>query len=425
MNTLHDLRSTLDQHAEGLHDGERYARPVAVRARIRAVRRRRAGAVAVAAAALVVAGVAGFGALRGPSVVEPAGPTVLGLEVPETWMIDEFPYELDRTATFSGDRDRIELVGDGDGPARAVALYADGLGSGSATLFSDGEAIARVIGDEDAELPVPVSNPGATLSVRLTGVPAGARAGVAVYTATDELAEGVGNGTAVFRQVVAGSELLAAGFSDETRPEVRFTFHGRLARAAFASYCASAENGLRLNLEIDGDGAVSGRCQRQDARDAGTSRYTFPDETGPARDHTVRAYLTRGDADEPVSSPDTAFGAAVYRRLVAQQSVAGTWVESVIEHAGRAWRLARVIDGASARIPARDSDLLLGFVAQGEMTSVRWAGTLVDGQSTYAGGPDVGVATAGLLLRGDTYDVRLTADEGELTRGALLVYRPE
>ena len=113
--------------------------------------------------------------------------------MPETWLVDEFPYELDQTATFRGNRDTIKLTGDDDDPGRAVAFYATGLGSGSATLLSDGEAISRATGDEDAELPVPVSSADATLKVQLDGVPAGARTGVAVYTATGELAEGISN----------------------------------------------------------------------------------------------------------------------------------------------------------------------------------------------------------------------------------------
>jgi hypothetical protein len=426
MSTLDDLRSVLEEHAGGLDDTERYVRPVAVRARIRTARRRRTTAATVAAAALVLAGVAGVSSLRQPSALEPAGPSVLGLDVPDTWFVNEFPYELEQTASFAGDGDRVELAGDQDDPERAVAFYATGLGSGSATLLSDGEAIARATGEDDAELPVPISSTSTTLEVRLDDAPTGARTGIAVYTATDELAEGVSNGTAVFRQVVAGSELLAGDFSDQSRSEVTFEFTGSLDEARFATYCVAAEKGLWLNLSIDGEGHVSTQCHRVDSRDPGSSWSSFPEETGPAGVHTVRAFLTRDGRDStPVPSPGAVVGAAVYRQPIAQQRAAGTTVGSTTEFAGRVWRLVDVMEQPRAQIVAGRTDLLLGFATRGALVRATWEGELVPSDSTSVASPDsTATFIGGVLLRGDTYDVRLDPDEGELSRGALLVYRP-
>ena len=96
MSTLDDLRSTLEQHADGLDDTERYVRPVAVRARIRAVRRRRAGLVAVAAAVVVVAGVATVGQLRSPR--PPCSPPSRSSAstCPGSIEVLGFPYDLER-----------------------------------------------------------------------------------------------------------------------------------------------------------------------------------------------------------------------------------------------------------------------------------------------------------------------------------------
>lgn len=428
MNTIHDLRATLDQHAEDLEDVQRHARVVAVRRRVRSARRRRSATTTVAAVAVVIAAVAAVGTLRSPATVEPAAPTVVGIDVPETWSVLEFPYTLDQTATFRGDRDEVVLGGDENDPARAVALFAAGLGSGSATLYSDGEPVARVLGgegEEGAALPVPVASTETTLSVRFDGASDAARAGLAVYTATDQLPAGVSNGTAVFRQVVSGAELVEAGFSEEDSPAVTFTFRGRLDEARFASYCVAAESDLRFNLEVDGDGPFSGSCQRTDDRDAGTSWAAFTEETGAARVHTVRAYLTRGGSDEPVSSPGSVLGAAVYRQPSERQEAAGTTVDSTTEYAGRIWRLVRVIDRHDLRLVADRTDLLLGFAAQGDMVYAGWDGELSSGRSTYISSPgDTATLMGGVLLRGDTYDVRLVSDQGGLTRGALLVYRP-
>ena len=53
MSSIDDLRSTLERHADGLADHDLHVRPVAVRERVRAVRRRRRSALAVAAVAVV------------------------------------------------------------------------------------------------------------------------------------------------------------------------------------------------------------------------------------------------------------------------------------------------------------------------------------------------------------------------------------
>jgi hypothetical protein len=55
MSTTDDLRSTLDRHASELTDHDLHVRPVAVRERIRVVRRRRRATVAGVAAAVVAA----------------------------------------------------------------------------------------------------------------------------------------------------------------------------------------------------------------------------------------------------------------------------------------------------------------------------------------------------------------------------------
>ena len=107
MNTLEDLRASLNQRADQLHDDDLYTRPAAVHGRIRAVRRRRTAVAAVAAVAavtLVVGGVTGVGALRQPATPQPA---VAGIDVPSRVTINSYPYSFDERGVDPQLRQRL------------------------------------------------------------------------------------------------------------------------------------------------------------------------------------------------------------------------------------------------------------------------------------------------------------------------------
>src|SRR3954464_8613500 len=146
MSTLEELRTELGQRAEALADTGVHARPHAVRARVRAVRRRRVAVRAVAAVLVLAGGTAAVQTLRQPSEPQPA--RVVGIAVPQQLSILGFPYaetgahELSAGSALKVDR----------GSQRAAVLVGNGLGSGSATLFSGDVALARVRGDEQLSL---------------------------------------------------------------------------------------------------------------------------------------------------------------------------------------------------------------------------------------------------------------------------------
>lgn len=418
MNTLDDLRASLDQRAEQLHDTELYARPVAVRRRIRAVRRRRTAVAAVVAAAVVVGGVAGVGALRQPAGPEPAGRTLFGVDVPAQVSVSGWSYDLDRTERFSSDRARLRLD-DGD-TERAVALVGSDLGSGFATLFRDGEAVARVSGGQELAVPVPVATGAVTLRVQVDDAPADAHAGVAVYDRSDQLPAGVSNGTAVFRDTVAGAPLVRAAFAEPAETSVALTFDGRPDRLSFAGYCRTSAKGLWLNIELDGSGPFTTQCASDDA-DAGANGSQLDDST-PGR-HTVTAYVTRGMKGPRVSVEGLGLG--IYR-TGGDADVLGAPVPRTVEADGRTWALDRVVMNDRTTVDTADGDRLLGFVADGaDPVWASWEGRSVDGESTMIGSSvGAGWSDAGTLLQGDTYRVRLQNESGAAFRGALLVYRP-
>ncbi len=423
MSTLHDLRETLERHADGIDDTGRHDRAVAVRGRVRVARRRRTAAGAVAAALVVTGGVAGVASLRGPASVDPADSTVVGVTVPERVDIHGFPYELTGGDPIEGEADRLRVPLSG---TRAVSLVADGLGSGSVTLYADGEPIVREFGSDAVSLPVPIPGSGAqsTLRVELEGAPPGATVGVALYAATDELAVGVDDGSVVFRRSVGDAQLLTAAFAEPDEAMASVSFTAPLADVTLTAHCRTEERGLWLRVELDGELTQHGQCGDGADRDAGGSSWSGGGEA--SRPHTVTAYVTRGRAGAVVEDAEVGLGVAAYTRGRTVR-LGGADVASVVEHAGRTWRLdtdASRAAGASGRVRAAETDLLLGFVAEGRIVRATWRGSLTRGGTTYVDA-STGPATMvdGLLLRGDSYEVELESD-GPLVDGTLLVYRP-
>ena len=426
MSTLHDLRETLERHAEELHDGDRPARADAVRRRVRVVRRRRAAATALAAAVVVTGGVGAVASLQAPRAPEVAGPSVVGVAVPEEVAIHGFPYALADRDGVEGADDRLRL--DGSDEQRAVSLVGSGLGAGSATLFVDGSAVARVFADDPVAVPVPVaaSDADAVLRVELYDTPAGARTGVAVYDATGELAPGTDNGTAVFRDTVAGSRLLGADFSEQGEASAALSFEAPLSTTTITSFCRTEEPGLWMQVLLDGgDMSSRGQCGTDPDPDAYGSSFGSGGGGTASGPHTVEVRVTRGQQGEVVTDAVVELGVAAYRSG-GRVRVAGASAPEVVEHLGRTWRLDLDEVGAVLGIRA-ETDLLVGFVAEGGPVRATWRGDLTSGSTSSAettgGGP--GVMVEGLMLAGDTYDVRLVSDDGAVVDGALLVYRPE
>lgn len=106
MSTIHDLRTSLDEHASSVQDHALASRAAEVHQRVRHVRRRRQ-AVAVAAAAVVVAGVVGVTAAlpRGDRRPFPAEqPTPTDATTPSAAApVPQFPADLNNGAVLLRD----------------------------------------------------------------------------------------------------------------------------------------------------------------------------------------------------------------------------------------------------------------------------------------------------------------------------------
>ena len=414
MNTLDDLRSTLNRHADDLDDVDRHIRPVAVHARIRVVRRRRATLAAAVVVALV-AGLAGAATmLRGSDGVDPADPVVVGVDVPDRITAQGRSYELESLADLTAEGTHVDPA---EHP-QAVMLAARGLGDGMATLYSQGDPIGRVRGDEHVSAPIDLGEAGVDLEVRFDGAAPGARAGVAVYEATDDIPAGLGDAHAVFRGEVAGATLVDAGFSTPGETSIELQFSSRGGRLRFVFSCSAEADDLSLNVSIDGEDSLASGCGDSGA-DAGTG--SSGTTRVPAGEHRVVAYLTHGDhGPRVIATEETVFGLGVYDPPAPGPRILGTRVESQVEYAGRDWVFDDVL-AAPATIDTTDGDVLLGFVGSGKRLGATWSGRLTHGETVRYDSPDgVSVSAGGLLLAGDRYRVRLTGGEGQL-----LVYRPE
>jgi len=438
MSTTEELREVLDRHAAGVSDHAVHARAVAVHQRVRVVRRRRRGAAAaVLAVVLVGAGLGVLPVLRG-GAPEPAGPPqrLAGHEVPARTTVHGFGYRY-VTAVRSGqvDAGRVRLPASGSG--RAVSLVTDGLGDGVATLFADGQPIARSRGAHGSvERPVPVPEEATRLRVQVHGAPAAATAALAVYQRDGRMPDGVSNGSAVFRRTVAGERLLTARFGRLGQTDLRFSFTGALGAASFAEYCDHLPAHWQVQVSIDGDGYVSGGCDAQE--DAGHPDFSFRGGR-TVRRHTVHVFLTAPDAvgddqhrvEETV--PGVVLGLGVYRAQASDPVVGGMRIPSTVEAAGRTWALADTVDNGSGShrfthtFDTADGPLVVGYTSSGGHLGLRTEGRLVPSVETgawSAGGQDL-VGPDTVLLAGDRYRVSLTEERpGRTFRATLLVYAP-
>lgn len=422
MSTLDDLRSTLEQHADGIDDTDRNIRPTAVRARIRTARRRRAGAVAMTAAAAVVIATGTTAVVRGSGDPEPAGPKLEDIRVPQRIEIHGFPYGLTETRRAAPDG-TITLDKPDDGPV-VVALVTTDLGSGQATLWAGLAPITRVRGDE--HLSTPTDQAVGDLHVEFDDVPASARAQVAVYVPTGEPAPGETSDGVVFRQQIADRELVVAAFG-KGGEDASADLPDVVGDLTVAAYCRSATPDLWLQRVGDSGGAP---CEDMDpGSDPGAANQDSLLRPQPG-DRTYGVFVTKGNGGPRATGVDVDFGVGIYRQAVAPRRLLGTEASTVIEADARTWRLDEVLDargGEEYEVDTSQGAALIGIAHAGvrEM-SVSWAGAPEEGWSgipptAKPEGP--GVLYPGIPLLADDHTVRVPVS-GQHAQVRLLVYRP-
>jgi hypothetical protein len=355
MNTIDDLRRTLDQHAGDVADPAAVARATAVHHRSVSVRRRRRAVVASGLAAVVLAGAAVVSWPRGSDAL-PAAPVVLGQQAPTSISSLGYTYRTDGHGESFGRNGSVKVSASSD--PRLYSWTTDGGRSVSVTL-PDGEVVHS---DRQGFGDFVVLDPGAEGTLRIS-TPSG-HVGLASYALTDAAPSGYTKAGVTYRASVAGSPLLAARVGELGQAVLHASYVSPGSVYGISVMCAGLPHGYVLNVSMNGDGRTAGdSCDSDGSFDPGSHVGAVFSPTHAGKRVRVRAWVTRGyDDPTPLASgavPDLRIGVGVYGPIK-QLHVARTDVPTVVEHHGHTWDLAgtSVSTGAPIRVPAASVDRL-------------------------------------------------------------------
>jgi hypothetical protein len=358
MNTLSDLRSTLDAHADRIPDGETVVRAAAVHHRVSVVRRRRR-AVGAGALALVVATTIGVVGVQRDSSTPP--PVVFGVRAPETITSLGYTYRTDgRAETFAG---RGSVAVSASSAPRLYSWTTDRPVTVRMVL-PNGEAWTSQRSRFTDFVQVPAGQSG-TLRV---SVPAGS-VGLASYALTDAAPAGYTKNGSTYRQSVDGTPLLAAAISDEGRPELRTSYVATGGRVDLRLACSGLPKGYAVNLSLNGDGRLSssgGSCGAGNWLDPGSSSVSELRDRPAGTTVHVRVWVSTGFGSGralPASAvPGLRLGIGVYGPAVSRR-VGGYRLPIVVEQDGHTWALtsSRSSDGPPLRLQPAGGDRVAGM----------------------------------------------------------------
>ncbi|MGC4110027.1 MAG: hypothetical protein QM747_06310 [Nocardioides sp.] len=390
MNTLTDLRRTLDQHAGDVAAAD-VTRASAVHHRVAAVRRRRRAVGTGALALVLVAGAAATVLPRLGSDAAPAAPTLLGQKAPTTVGALGFTYRTD---------------GHGESFTGSGSIHVEK--SNSPQLFT---WTTSAVPDVRVVLPdhtvwhsvrtrfhdyvvVPAGSSG---SLRLS-VSRG-RVAVASYDLTDALPAGATSAHGItFRDEVAGTSLLTGVVGERGQTVLRSSYVAARGGALSIAYaCSGGSDEYWFNIALNHQGAFSStglRCDGSGSWDAGTDVTSGFSAVGkPGSRVSVRVWLSKDSQGKPVPSsevPGLHFGVGIYGPQ-AQVHVGGTTVPRYLEYDGHLWAYsggATKHSGRDLRLPASGHDRLaeVGFHTH-QRTSIYFdAGGTPAGSATQSSG---------------------------------------
>ncbi|HJQ06109.1 MAG TPA: hypothetical protein VJ872_11730 [Nocardioides sp.] len=349
MNTIHELRGTLAEHAE-IHDVEIGARASAVAHRVRVVRRRRATGIAAAAAAAVVAASVGLSSLGGGRLEAPVA-TLLGMEVPATQTSTGYTFDYARGATApAGGHVASVTVDPTDGPV-LVSWATEGsdqrvhVTTPTADFHSshpDFSDFVRV-------------DPGAGPSkVEVSG---SSRTALAVYDLGAPPTDGVTTDGITYRRDVAGRHLIAAKIAPEgaNRVSLSLTMPTFADHLTISSLCSAAKGWVEGT--VDGRSSFGGGCGPSGTFDpAGAGWMGLGQAFVHGQRVTITLQLLDHEGGEPLVDPHARLGVGAYDVAQSLREPHGLGLPRTIESGGHTWRLMSwfpetVRQGRSLRLP--------------------------------------------------------------------------
>lgn len=422
MNTLDDLRRTLDHHSHDVHDDAIHARTAAVRGRAVVVRRRRAAGVATAAA-LAVIGAVGLPQLASDTDSQLADRTLIGQVAPATLQSLGYTYRF------------VEGVEEVDGNASvrlsssdAPRLLSWASEADDVTLYSTVEG-QEVSSEQTSFDDFTYVSPGESgrWAVRGGGEPTA----IAVYELDEDVlpAGTTVGGDITFRQEVGAEQLVTAAALPEDEAVLTVTAtvpeNERMRVAEFCQGVSSdREEDLWVVVSVDGDGGVgSGGCDDDEFDPAtGNSQWLearhLPDA---GKEVEIRMWVSRGVDGDPIALDGSRLALGLYDIADPAVVVGGWEMAPRIEHDGHVWSL---VDSAEARAGERrvaysnrtTAPLLAVGSHQRPGGRVTMRGAGGDGVS-YSSGGRGGSGTIGVLPPGGSAQVTTRKPLGE--RGSL------
>lgn len=420
MNTLDDLRHTLEQHSHDTSGLDPVTRRTRVGERITTTKRRRAAARGGVALAAVVA-VAGAVLLpmSGDDVeVKPAARTLLGQEAPASLTAPDHTYRFVR-GVEDAEASTLEVDLEFSDQMRILSWTTAGDDQGVRVTGPYDDQWESVRGDFEDWVAIP---PGFTGAVTVaTNTPGTAGLGAAVYEADPTSLPDVVDGFhgQYFRAEGPTTRRIAVAVGEPGETELTFPYRDAGRQISIELSCDGLPAGLAVHAEVGGMGTSTKTdvCQGDRGDEENVTLLTkdlglVPGSTSTAdvgddewSDGEARVWISESITDEtpvdPADHPEAQLAAAVYVPKEEPVVLAGSTVPTTTWHNGHLWRLVRSetdvvgpqeVSGLTRGTPGlvivvteagrRRADVAITTFVDGELID-RVNVTMMDGGSSY------------------------------------------